>query len=648
MKHAIQSLELELIEASTDSERADILNGYAEAMLNPDVYLAMQLAHDAIELSEKSNYKHGVAQATNLLAACYYRLSENERAIGCAEEALQLSLEIGDNTWAAFALNTIGAASITIGDHVRALENFMRSLTIRTTIGHQQGIATSLMNIGNVYQALGDESKSLEYYLKSLTLREEIGDKSGIGTSLTNIGNIYILFGEYSIALDYFHKSLSIKEEIGNRQGQIGTLNSIAEVHLVLKNNEECIKFAQKSYDLSVEMNNKLGQSNALHCIGQALEQKNDFSEALDFYTRSLSIRREIHNPVGEAASLLSIGTLLVRLGAVDTALSHLFNSLKIAQSVQSKILMYKVNQALADLYHQVGDFAKAYIYFKEFFLLKQEALGDEASKNIKNLQSIHQVEQARKEAEIYRIRNNELAELNQNLLELNNEKNEFLGIVAHDLRNPLAGIMLTAATVKQYFRQMPEEEIVGQMEAIEKTADRMRKIIVNLLDIYSLESGKINLMIKHFDLTNLVFSLVRDFRERAIAKNISIELESPANPIFVLGDYNATVEILENLISNALKFSYKSCCITLRISVREEYSAARIEVIDNGQGLSDDDKLKLFGKFARLSARPTDGEESTGLGLYIAKKLVEAMNGRIFCISELGKGANFIVEMPL
>lgn len=648
MKQSLQTMELELFKSENDIDRVDTLNRYAEEMLNPDVYLSMQLASDAKQLSQKIDYKYGRSQAVNFIAACYYRLTENEKAIESAEEALALCLEIGNDVGAAFALNTIGATSIIIGDHVRALESFMRSLSIRSNINHQHGVATSLMNIGNVYQALGDQSQALEYYLKSLSLREQIDDQSGIGTSLTNIGNCYVFFGELTVALDYFYKSLAIKEKLDNRQGMIGTLNSIAEVHLVLQNNEKCIKFAQRSYDLSVEMNNKLGESGSLHCIGQALEQQSDFSDALDYYTRSLTIRREIHNPAGEAASLLAIGILLTKLGAVDTSLSHLFNSLKIAENIQSKVLMYKANQALADLYHYTGDFAKAYIYFKEFFRLKEEALGDEAQKNIKNLQAIHQVEQARKEAEIYRIRNIELAELNHSLLELNNEKNEFLGIAAHDLKNPLAGIMLTASTVKQYFRQMPEDEVLGQMEAIEKTADRMRKIIVNLLDIFSLESGKFNLTIKHFDVGSVTASLVNDFRTRAAAKEIEIDFISPAETIYVLADQNATIEILENLISNALKFLHRTGRISIRISKKEKYSAARLEVIDNGQGLADEDKPKLFGKFARLSARPTGGEESTGLGLYIVKKLVEAMNGRISCESEFGKGSNFIVELPL
>jgi signal transduction histidine kinase len=82
-------------------------------------------------------------------------------------------------------------------------------------------------------------------------------------------------------------------------------------------------------------------------------------------------------------------------------------------------------------------------------------------------------------------------------------------------------------------------------------------------------------------------------------------------------------------------------------VRVQSSEGVVRVEVQDEGPGLSDEDKKKLFGKFARLSAQPTGGEHSTGLGLSIVKKLVEAMHGRVWCESELGKGATFIVELP-
>jgi signal transduction histidine kinase len=109
--------------------------------------------------------------------------------------------------------------------------------------------------------------------------------------------------------------------------------------------------------------------------------------------------------------------------------------------------------------------------------------------------------------------------------------------------------------------------------------------------------------------------------------------------------DPSITVQVLENLVSNAVKYSPPGKNIFVRL--KKQPSVARMEVQDEGPGLSAEDQKKLFGKFARLSAKPTGGEHSTGLGLSIVKKMVEAMNGKVWCESELGRGATFIVEFP-
>lgn len=646
-----QYIENILAKAASDQERVKILTNAAEDMLNPDVHLSKTLAHEARTLAENVGDNEGLAHALNILAGCSYRQAEYQTAIEYSTIALQLCQEIGYDYGAAFALNTIGAVSINTGELPYALESFLKSLSIREKIAHQQGIATSLMNIGNVYQALGDHSRALEYFMKSLTLREKIGDKSGIGTSLTNIGGCYSILGDYDTALDYFLQSLEIKQEIGNRQGMIFTLISISEAYLAVNNTTQSIDYAERSYNLSTEMDNKLGQAVALHCIGLALEQAGDLNKALECMNRSLGIRLDIHNPSGEAESLMAIGRISMRLGTIDTALHHFHQALTIAEHIQHKMIIIKVNYELAELYRKVGDYTKAYQYFDDFFKLKEETLGDESRRNMKNLQVIYQVEQAKKEADIFRIRNNELAELNQRLTELNTEKNEFLGIAAHDLKNPLSSIMLTASTVKNYYTKMSSEEVIQQMNSIEKTAERMRKIISNFLDIYTIESGTFNLSLQHFDFAAAVKNVIEDYKKAAQVKSITLEctVETLAenSPVYVYANYNSTIEIVENLISNAIKFCHPGSKVKIRLSVLAALSTARLEVIDNGQGLTEEDKSKLFGKFARLSARPTAAEDSTGLGLFIAKKLVESMKGRIWCESTYGQGATFVVELP-
>ena len=127
--------------------------------------------------------------------------------------------------------------------------------------------------------------------------------------------------------------------------------------------------------------------------------------------------------------------------------------------------------------------------------------------------------------------------------------------------------------------------------------------------------------------------------------KNIQIICECP-DELEIFLDKMALRQILDNLISNAVKFSPFSKKIYFKMHGDGEKITFSIK--DEGPGLTEDDKLKLFGKFNRLSAQPTGDENSTGLGLSIAKKLTEAMNGKIRCESEAGQGAEFIVEFPI
>jgi signal transduction histidine kinase len=164
-----------------------------------------------------------------------------------------------------------------------------------------------------------------------------------------------------------------------------------------------------------------------------------------------------------------------------------------------------------------------------------------------------------------------------------------------------------------------------------------------------------------------IVQTIVHDYQEKAALKNILLYAEGTETQHYALADGNIVQEVLDNLVSNAVKYSphgkrvwvsvvSDESNLTERLSssealasglITDAYACLLLTVRDEGQGLTEEDKGRLFGKFARLSAQPTGGEHSTGLGLSIVKKLVEAMHGRVWCESELGKGATFVVELP-
>jgi signal transduction histidine kinase len=246
---------------------------------------------------------------------------------------------------------------------------------------------------------------------------------------------------------------------------------------------------------------------------------------------------------------------------------------------------------------------------------------------------------------------NKALERKNSQLTELNYEKNELLGVAAHDLKNPISNIKMLAQLLHREAGTLSEAEVKEYAGDILTDAEKMFELVMKLLDINAIESGGVTLEPTSFDFAVAVQNVIENYHARAAAKAITIHFQAAQTLLMVYADQSATLQVLDNLISNAVKYSPQGKSIVVRMSegaVSESGKTARCEIQDEGPGLTEEDKRKLFGKFARLSARPTGGEHSTGLGLSITKRMVEAMNGRVWCESTWGHGATFIVELPL
>jgi len=237
-----------------------------------------------------------------------------------------------------------------------------------------------------------------------------------------------------------------------------------------------------------------------------------------------------------------------------------------------------------------------------------------------------------------------ELKLARERLREMNDEKNEFMGIAAHDLRNPLSAIKGYAEMVMEDAQPLNHPGLEENGRRIRDTAARMVEMVQNLLDVNAIERGEMKLNLAPTDLDPALNQVIETQRPRAAVKQQTIHLETEPASV-VLADPSVTVQVLENLVSNAVKYSPPGRKIFVRL--KQDAKGVRVEVQDQGPGLSAEDQKKLFGKFARLSAKPTGGEHSTGLGLSIVKKMVEAMNGQVWCESELGRGATFVVQFP-
>ena len=240
-----------------------------------------------------------------------------------------------------------------------------------------------------------------------------------------------------------------------------------------------------------------------------------------------------------------------------------------------------------------------------------------------------------------------ELSVANERLRCLDAERREFLGIAAHDLRGPLTLIVGHAQLgARRFSADAPETESFRQIGA---AGDRMRALLDGLLGDQAIEEGRLDLCPVDCDTERLTADAVARHRPAAERKGISLRHVPAARLAYVRADRGALDQILDNLISNALKFSPPGRPVTVgaRVVDHADWHQIFLEVTDSGPGLSEEDFGRLFGRFTRLSAQPTGGETSTGLGLSIVKRLAGAIGGDIACRSRPGAGATFALALP-
>ena len=238
--------------------------------------------------------------------------------------------------------------------------------------------------------------------------------------------------------------------------------------------------------------------------------------------------------------------------------------------------------------------------------------------------------------------RNQNLEKAMATLQRLDEEKNYLMGVVAHDLRNPLTGIVLAANLILE---EDGLELIRLQAHRIAQAGNEMVGLVSRLLDMAAIESGALKPTPGVFDLGAAAREVIDRNRGWAATKQLEIVERLPASPVQVVADVRFLKEILDNLIANAVKFSPPGRQVT--VSCASESGWIHCSVADQGPGFTEEDRTRLYARFVRLSASPTAGEKSTGLGLSIVKQMIDAMNGEVRVDSELARGSVFHVQLP-
>lgn len=639
---------------------------------------------------ETDEWKAVEAESYHYLSLAQTAMAIYDEAIASAKEALLLFRQLGNEMMMASVLNNLGRIEYYRANYHKALDFYSDSLSLRRKLEDRKGIAAALNNIGLIYYAIENYAAALKYYEESLAIKSELGDEKSASSTLNNIGMIHVLLGDYSKAIECYTKSMSLRNPATELQEITNLQLNIGEVYLLLGNPYKAKALFEESLKMSIEIGDRRSESIALKSLGNTYKEikeadkalsyyqsalsvfreiglknsiatvtgdiagiyeiKGDYNLAHDYYQQSINLLREIGDKPTMVQMMLMMGNLYLTQKDYENAKRYLNDVLDIGKQLSMKSACYKAYERLAILHEQLGEFEQAYRAYQNFHNLKEEVFNEEQGKKIAVQQAMFENEQARKEAEWHKQRNVELAKvlaeteiLKKIAEEANTFKTELLSIAAHDLKNPLQVVIGFAELIKE---KSQSRDIINYAEAIDRAANRMYGLVQDLLSGIKLETNALELKRTTTNLTDLLRVVVEQNRSSAEKKSQMLELTIEEN-MFAEVDVRCMREVFDNLISNAIKYSPMGKPIVVGTSRSEK--GVVVFVKDEGQGLTEDDKQKLFKKFQRLSARPTAGESTTGLGLSIVKHLINLHGGRVWAESEgKDKGTTFFVEIPV
>jgi signal transduction histidine kinase len=619
------------------AERLELLLQLTEHLRTEKPVQAVLLAFDAYHLAQQQADTTSILTALNHIGWLYQANGELQRRLAYAYTQYDIAVAVADTLQIIKALNSLAEDHAELKQYDNALRLLLEAQQLITV---QQ---CPLYKVDNLYQLANIFYHQEDYKIAEALLLQS----AAINDTLNNIANdqqIYLLQTDVALAQKNLQAALTAAKKAAALSEEATLADPAFEVALAMrfgqiqreKGNftqaaahiERALSFTDKNiprsqlrqlYQQVVETATTLG--NAEQAIAYQLKLADLDQEILEDKKKkeyaSLQFQYELER-VNKEKDLLAKEQRIQQKDIRFTRIISLFLAIGLMIFSVLAIFLYKKNKQ-----HTVAN--------KQLQLQKQAIQRQKNELEAKNIESDQQ-------KKLLQQKNGELDALNE-------EKNNLVSMVAHDLKSPLNQIIGLINIVR-----MEGGSLNGVQQdclvRIDKSSKRLNEMINQILDLAAIEANRVKINISKVDLTDVLKSLAKEFEHAAVAKGIAIVTSELPLSFFAQVDRKLLTQVMQNLISNAIKFSPYHRKVSLQM--RNSTGAVQLIVQDQGPGLTAADKAKLFGKFEKLSAIPTGNECSNGLGLSIVKKYVELMNGRVWVESEPGKGASFIVELPL
>ena len=654
-----------MLPASGGKQKFDLLNnlGWEYRSAYPDS--TIKYAQEAYELGQKLKLNIGLSEPLNFIGVAYNYKGDRIKAYDYYEKALDLSTTQNDSLQAAYSNNNLGRLFFEQGILSRSYNYFIKALSVFEDIHNLSGLAYTYQSLARLYHSQGDNVKAENTYLKANNIRIGLGNTPDITSAFVQTGKFYQENNLHDKALLYFHKADSTANSIHDEINIAEIKTYIARSFLYQGELSEALKMCTDGLNVILHKNNIRMLPPAYLTMGEILLAQNNLHLARKYFNTAIAISTKSRDLTTTKESYYFLWKVSQKENNKMAELQNLNQYLILKDSTKDLDLARQVERFQFEIEIERKE--------KENELLKVDQAKTEAIVEQQKLQNIIliiivgfvsvlsfiQWRNSKKRREINEKleqqnqfiqnqrqeiidQNEKLHRRNQQLSDLNLEKDTLMSIVAHDLKSPLNRIKSIGDLIEMEGGVTEAQQVYMQMtkDATQAGLD----LITDLLDVHMLEENVVP-NYTSFDISKLLLEKMNAFTPTAESKDIHLHISQVENEqVFLDADYVG--RILDNMVSNAIKFSKKGS--TVDISAVKSNGSLKISIKDQGPGFSEKDKLQLFKKFKKLSARPTAGESSNGLGLAIVKTLIDRMNGSIELASDPGKGSKFVITLPL
>ncbi len=656
-----------------DTSRIDLYNllGWEYRKSHPDS--TIRYAEKALELVRRYNLKSGGAQSLNYLGIGYHYKGNNIKSFEYYNLALDEAELHRDSSQYAHALNSLGRLYLNQGDFIKSYDAYYKSLEIFKNINDVEGIGYCYKSLAELYQTQKKYEKALEMSQQALKIRENSNNVRGQISAMAEIASIYKELGSFDKAFDQYIQAKVKAEAINDKISISGIDLGISKLYYSEDKYEEALMFGLKAdrvarsssnLDLVSQVELQLGkiyfrqkefeksrgylekvirnteeskdlvlERDAYYYLSEISSQTNRIAESYDYFVKYTELNQSLDNA--------EVARTLERLEArFEIEKKGQENEILTAQQARDEAIIER---------QQTQNIALIIIVFVvttlmvTLYIMGRKRKGDNRKLKEKNEEIAAQREEISRQNVLINSQNEKLQKRNDDLAHLNQEKDILMNIVAHDLKSPFNRIRGISELLKL---SGLNEEQSNFNNLLQEISDSGVNLIRDLLDVNSFEDDSRKKDVMKVDACDLILEKAKYFYADAKAKNIEIIAEISDAHAYLFTDRVYLSRILDNLVSNAIKFSNADSKVIL--GAFKSGKQIHIYIQDSGQGFREEDKKNLYKKFTKLSAQPTAGESSNGLGLAIVKTLVDRLGGEIILESEVGKGSKFTLHFPI